>query len=123
MFNEIIKLRPYFRSIREFDGKVSLDLIIPIKWVLSFKELENSDTVEVLIQDSDEDSKLISIIGDCSNVGYDLVLYTGETIINYNVEQIKKEKLYNDKIQELQELFKTQSLDSLVDLNFNVNGK
>lgn len=117
MFNDIVNLMPYILSIRVIQNKLSLDVIIPVKW---FYETQ-IEGILIELQESDDKNKLISLYTEISEENYKLLINAANSIIKYNIELAQKEHLLSEKMFELQELFKRESLDTLKELNINVS--
>ena len=116
MFESIKSIRPYFFSLREIDGNVSLDIKLPITWKFE-TILSPYKTIKSKTQDKNEKVTLISLITTATQEGYDLVFECALDIIRYNEEEEEKQRLYQLKIKELQELFQKEPLNKLKELN------
>lgn len=120
MYELISSLRPYFFSLREIQDNVSLDLRIPTTW-----KLENVQSIvgqykslQIKVQDKNDKSQLISIISLATQDGYDTARICAEEIIKYNIELEEKERLFREKVKELEILFRHESLNKLKEINF-----
>ena len=104
MYNEIVEIRPYFHSLREFNTDVSLDVKLPVYWeiITNQKDFPN---VRIKEQDKNDKTKLISYISINSSMGYDEVFKCVKHIIHINLEKEKKERLLEEKINELKKSF------------------
>lgn len=114
IYKTIEKLRPYFVSLRELEGNVSLDMRFPLKWKHDIKY----DGLQTIIQDEKYETRLISFVMLANEDGYNAVIDVVSEIIKFNLEREEKEKLFHSKIDELKSLFERESLDSLKKLNF-----
>jgi hypothetical protein len=117
MFENIKSLRPYFFSLREIEGNVSLDIKLPLSWkyeqiVLPYR------SVKTKIQDKSEKFTLISLISNATQDGYDVAFACATEIVNVNKEEEEKRKLFQSKVKELEQLFQKESLNKLKDINF-----
>ena len=123
MFESIKSLRPYFHSLREIESNVSLDIKLPLNWV--YEDIAKPyRSIKFKIQDKNEKFTLVSIISHATQDGYDVVFACASEILKVNKEQEEKQKLFQQKVKELQELFKKESLDKLKDINLlNPNGQ
>lgn len=123
MFESIKTLRPHFHSLREVQDNVSLDIKLPLTW--KYDEIVKPySTIGIKIQDKNDKFNLISLISNATQNGYDVVFACANEIVRFNKEEEEKERLFQQKVRELQELFKKQSLEKLKDINlFNVNGQ
>lgn len=117
MFKNIKLLRPYFFSLREIEGNVSLDVRIPLNW--KFDTIVTPyRSIKTKVQDKSEKFTLISLISNATQDGYDVVFACATEIVNVNKEDEEKRKLFQEKVKELENLFQKESLNKLKDLNF-----
>jgi len=119
IYESIKTLRPYFYSLREIEDTVSLDMKFPIKWKTEYQD----ESVKVIIQDKNEKVNLVSFITPATKDGYETVVSIVQAIIKFNLEEEEKEKLFQQKINELKELFASESLDRLKEITFKENGE
>ena len=116
MFETIKSLRPHFHSLREIEGNVSLDIKLPLTW--KYEEIVKPyRAIKVKVQDKNEKFTLLSLISNGTQDGYDIVFACALEILTINREEEEKQKLFQQKVKELQELFKKESLDKLKDIN------
>ena len=116
MFENIKTIRPHFHSLREIKNFVSLDIKLPLNW--SYENIVSPYTsISVKLQQKDEKQNLISLISEATQGGYDVVFACANEIIKINKEDEEKQKLFQEKVRELQDLFKKESLDKLKDIN------
>jgi hypothetical protein len=120
MYELIASLRPYFFSLREVEKNVSLDLRIPSKWRLENIQhiVSQYKSVAIKVQDKNDKVQLVSLIAVANEDGYDTGRTCALEIIKYNIELEQKEILFKEKVKELENLFKNESLDKLKDLTF-----
>lgn len=116
MFENIKSLRPYFFSLREIENNVSLDIKIPLTWKYD-EIIKPYRILNIKVQDKNDKYTLLSLISSATQNGYDVALACANEIIKLNKEEEEKQKLFQEKVKELQELFKKQSLDKLKDIN------
>ena len=74
-------------------------------------------SVVIKIQDKNEKFTLMSLISNATQDGYDVVFACALEIFKVNKDEEEKQKLFQSKVKELQELFKNESLDKLKGLN------
>jgi hypothetical protein len=115
VFENIKLLRPYFHSLREWKDNVSLDVKLPLNWIID-DILKSYSSVQTKIQDKNDTFSLLSIISNSNKEGYDIVFDVACNIIKKNIELEEKEKLFQQKIKELEVLFRRESLDKLKEL-------
>ena len=82
MFESIKSIRPYFFSLREIDGNVSLDIKLPVTWKFE-TILSPYKTIKSKTQDKNEKVTLISLITTATQEGYDLVFECAFDFIRY----------------------------------------
>lgn len=116
MFESIRSLRPHFHSLREIEGNVSLDIRLPLNWRHE-DIVKPYRAIKVKIQDKNEKFTLMSLISNGTQDGYDVVFACALEILQINRDEEEKQKLFHQKVKELQELFKKESLDKLKDIN------
>jgi hypothetical protein len=116
VFESIKSLRPHFHSLREIEGNVSLDIKLPLNWRHE-DIVKPYRSIKIKIQDKNEKFTLLSLIALATQEGYDVVFACGLEILTQNREEEEKQKLFHQKVKELQELFKKESLDKLKDIN------
>ena len=120
MFEEIKSLRPHFHSLREIQQNVSLDIKLPLTW--NYENIVKPySTIAVKIQDKNEKFNLVSLVSQATQEGYDVVFACANEIAKINKEEEEKQKLFAQKVKELQELFKKESLDKLKEINLIEN--
>jgi putative protein kinase ArgK-like GTPase of G3E family len=116
VFEEIKSLRPHFHSLREVQNNVSLDIKIPLSW--KYEEIiKPYRTLNMKVQDKNDKFNLVSFISQATQEGYDVVFACVNEIFKYNKEEEEKQKLFQQKVKELQELFKNESLEKLKEIN------
>ena len=74
-------------------------------------------SVVIKIQDKNEKFTLMSLISTGTQDGYDVVFACALEILQINKDEEEKQKLFQEKVKELQTLFKKESLDKLKDIN------
>jgi len=116
VFENIKLLRPHFHSLREIQENVSLDIKLPLTWRYE-DVVKPYSSIKVKVQDKNEKFNLISIISQATQNGYDVIFACANEIVTINKEEEEKQRLFQQKVRELQELFKKESLDKLKDIN------
>jgi hypothetical protein len=116
VFQSIKSLRPHFHSLREIEGNVSLDIKLPLTW--RYEDIiKPYRSIKIKIQDKNEKFTLLSLISNGTQDGYDVVFACALEILQINRDEEEKQKLFQQKVKELQELFKKESLEKLKDIN------
>jgi hypothetical protein len=116
VFENIKLLRPHFHSLREIQNNVSLDIKLPLSWRYD-DIVKPYSTIAIKIQDKNDKFNLISLVSQATQEGYDVVFACANEIFTFNREEEEKQKLFQQKVKELQELFKNESLDKLKEIN------
>ena len=120
MFESIKSIRPHFHSLREIEGNVSLDIKLPLSW--RYEDIiKPYRSLKMKVQDKNEKFTLLSLIANGTQEGYDVVFACALEILTLNKEEEEKQRLFQQKVKELQELFKKESLDTLKDINLLSN--
>ena len=116
MFENIKSLRPHFHSLREIQENVSLDVRLPLNW--TYEEICKPYTsVAIKVQEKNEKFTLLSLVSTATQGGYDVVFACASEILKINKDEEEKQKLFQQKVKELQQLFKNESLDKLKEIN------
>ena len=116
MFDSIKKIRPYFHSLREIQDNVSLDIKLPLTWKFD-DVVKPYSSIAIKVQDKNDKFNLISLIAQSTQNGYDVVFACANEIVTKNKEEEEKQRLFQEKVKELQLLFQNESLDKLKDIN------
>jgi hypothetical protein len=120
VYELISSLRPYFFSLREIEKNVSLDIKIPGRWNIENVQhiAAQYKSVALKVQDKNDKNQLISIISLATEDGYQTVRTCASEIIKYNNELEEKDRLFREKVKELEALFRKEPLDKLKDITF-----
>jgi hypothetical protein len=116
MFEIIKSMRPYFFSLREIEGNISLDIKLPLNWKYD-TIVSPYRSIKTKIQDKNDKFNLLSLISTATQEGYDVVIGCANEIITINKEDEEKQRLFKEKVRELQSLFEKESLSKLKDIN------
>lgn len=123
MFESIKSIRPHFHSLREIQNNVSLDIKLPLNW--HFENIvKQYKSIQTKVQDKNDKFTLLSIVSHATQDGYDVIFACAIEIIKLNYEEEEKQRLFREKVKQLEELFKSESLDNLKEINlFDKNGQ
>ena len=108
--NRLNSLKPYINGIRFVDGVQIVDAIFKPGWAVP----DSSGPIKREIVDKEKNYHMF--FSTDSNIIFDDLLDHVEKIIDVNIEREKKHALLKEKIQVLQNLFNTNSLNKLQDL-------
>jgi len=118
MYKELSDIFPYLISIRKLENYVSLDIEFPSTWKLPKKYVNPETTVEQ--QATKDDVRCFSFATQFDETQIIQIFQNVKGIISWNREREMKEKLLQDKVNELKTFFEKNSLDSLQNLQFNI---
>lgn len=122
MFESIKSLRPYFHSLREIQNNVSLDIKLPVTWIVD-DILKVYKNIATKVQDKNDKFILTSIVSSATQDGYDCVFAAALEVITVNKELEEKDRLFKEKVKELELLFKKESLNNLKQLSLYKDGQ
>ena len=115
MYENIKKIRPFFFSLREIENNVSLDIKIPSDW--NFVSIVTPySLIKTKLQDKNDKFNLLSLISVANDDGYNVVFSCANEIIRVNKEEEEKIKLFQEKVKELEHLFKNETLEKLKEI-------
>jgi hypothetical protein len=118
MYKELTEIFPYLISIRKLENYLSLDIEFPSTWKLPKKFVNPESTVE--LTSTKPDLRCFSFAVQFDEKQIKQIFENVIGIISWNKERELKEKLLQDKFNELKTMFEKNSLDSLKNLQFNI---
>lgn len=118
LFKEFSTLFPYLQSVRKLKNYLSFDVQFPDTWKLPKKFVEEDKVMEQ--ECSVVGYRLISFVSEITELGVEKNSQNIQNIIKYNLEREEKEKLFENKVQELKDMFDKQNLQSLQTLKFEI---
>lgn len=104
----------YFKSIRRIKDYISFDLLFPETWIV-----EKNDEIEIVETDS-ESGKVTSFVVVYNNENIEKVEKFIDTTIKKNIEMEEKKRLFNDKVNELRNLFEKSKIENLRGIKFDM---
>jgi hypothetical protein len=119
LYKDISQLYPYIISIRKLKTYLSFDIGFPNTWKLPKKYVPENSAVE--IESSQPNERAISFVSEFNEESVDKTTLNIVRIIQYNKEREEKERLLQDKVNELKNIFEKQDLTTLKSLQFNLN--
>jgi hypothetical protein len=118
LYKEFSALLPYLQSVRKLQNYLTFDVSFPTTWKLPKKYVEEDKVME---QNSKvENYRLFSFVSEITEDGIEKVSQNIQNIIKYNLEREEKEKLFEEKVNELKTIFEKQTLKSLKNLKFEI---
>lgn len=121
LYQEVTILFPYLHSIRKLKTHLSIDVMFPNSWKLPKKYIPENSIVENESQLTDH--RFFSFVTEFEELAVDNMLSNIQNVIRYNKEREEKEKLFDDKVNELRKMFDKQNLDNLKNLKFDITSK
>ena len=121
IYKEFNDLYPYIQSIRKLKNYLSFDMSFPKSWKLPKKYIKEDSVLEN--ESTDKNQRLISFVSQFEEKSINEIAENIKNIIKFNKELEAKEKLFNDKVSELKNLFEKQNLQSLNELKFEFSPK
>ena len=119
LYKEIENIVEYCSSIRKLKTYLSFDISFPKTWKLPKKYVIEDKVVEQ--QSSVENERMFSFVCEITEESVELIYNNIQGIIKYNLEREEKERLFEDKVNELKSIFEKQNLNSLQALKFDIN--
>ena len=104
-------LQPYLIGIRYLDKLTVIDVLFKDGWVLP-----ESDVIKAM--KGNEDINYYMIFSEKEGIGIDELIQYVQSIIKVNMERESKHELLKQKVQELKDVFKKNSLAKLMHLKF-----
>ena len=118
LFKEFSVLFPYLQSVRKLQNYFSFDVSFPNTWKLPKKYVDEKKVME---QDSKTaNHRFFSFVSEIMEEDIEKTSQNIQNIIKYNLEREEKEKLFEDKVNELKTIFEKQTLKSLKSLKFEI---
>lgn len=118
IYKEILPILNYVHQIRKVENFLIFDVLFPNTWKLPKKFINEDKFVNQGA--TEENLILLWFVSDINDVEIEKTKNNIIGIINYNLEREEKEKLLENKITELKNIFEKQSLDSLKNLKFDI---
>ena len=114
---------PYLIGIRAVEGYKILDIQIPSSWKFGTAVAQgqkNNKKVQILVAGNDKSNIIISLIGDEQYQNFDTLFKHFDTIIKVNREREEKNRLFREKVKQLEDIFVNSDLDVLTNLSFEI---
>lgn len=118
LYSDIQEIFDYLVSVRKLKTYLSFDIELPHTWKIP-KRFASEDKV-VEIQSKTENKRSFSFVSEFDEQNVDKTVENIKRIISYNKEIELKERLLQQKIQELKQIFEKTDLDNLQTLKFEI---
>ena len=121
LYKEFSSLLPYLQSVRKLENYLSFDVSFPKNWKLLKRFVDEEKVME---QPSKiENERMFSFVAEINEESVSLIGQNVRGIINYNLELEEKEKLFQNKVDELKSIFEKSNLNNLKGLSFEIKPK
>jgi hypothetical protein len=117
-FNEFNILFPYLQSVRKLKNYLSFDIQFPDTWKLPKKYVNESSLVEN--EKTSAGNRFFSFVSEFNEESVEKIITSIKNVIAYNKEREEKERLFQNKVNELKVIFEKQNLNSLQALKFEI---
>jgi hypothetical protein len=118
LYKEFSTLLPYIQSVRKLKNYLSFDVSFPKTWKLPKKYVEED---KILEQESTTiDNRFFSFVSEITEDDVESTSKNIQSIIRYNLEREEKERLFQNKVDELKHIFEKQNLKNLKSLQFEI---
>jgi len=117
-FKEFSSLLPYVQSVRTIKEYLSFDILFPSEWKLPKKYVDEKRVVEQ--ETTNPGSRFFSFVCEINESEFERISNNIKSIIKYNLDREAKEKLFEDKVNELKSIFEKQNLNNLKNLKFEL---
>lgn len=118
LYNDLLAIFPYLTSIRKLKNYITFDISFPKNWSLPKKYVNEDSVVEN--ESEDTNMRFFSFVAQFDEESLNKVSISIQNVIKYNLEREEKQKLFQDKVTELKQLFEGQSLEDLKNLVFEL---
>lgn len=118
LFKEFSVLFPYLQSVRRLENYIAFDISLPKTWKLPKKYVEEDKVIE---QESKiELERLFTFVSEINEIDVEKLTKNIQGLITFNLEREEKENLYQDKVEELKQIFEKTTLKNLQTLKFEI---
>ncbi len=118
LHEEIIKLRPHLTGIRFHQKYIILDFVIPPHWQVPTKGVPAN--LQIKVNENTEVNNSISLFSTFDSNNTNTIFKFSHKLVKENIELEEKKELLEQKIAELEVIFKGNGLDSLKGLSFDM---
>jgi hypothetical protein len=118
LFTEFNILFPYLQSVRKLKNYLTFDVEFPNTWKLPKKYVDEKSVMEN--ESSTTNNRSFTFVTEFKEVNVEKLISNIKSIISYNKEREAKDRLFQQKINELKNIFEKQKLDELQSLKFEL---
>jgi hypothetical protein len=121
LYKEFSALLPYLQSVRKLESYLSFDVSFPTTWKLPKKFVDEEKVME---QSSKiVDHRFFSFVSEINEESVEKMSQNLKNIIKYNHDREEKDRLFQNKVDELKNIFEKQDLTNLKSLSFDFKPK
>ena len=121
LYKEFSELLPYIQSVRKIEKYLSFDISFPTSWKLPKKYVQEDKVMEQ--ENKTPGNRTFSFVAEINESDVEQVTENLQNIIKYNLEREEKDRLFQNKVDELKSIFEKQNLESLQNLKFDLKSK
>jgi len=121
LYKEFSELLPYIQSVRKIEKYLSFDISFPTSWKLPKKYVQEDKVMEQ--ENKTPGNRTFSFVAEINENDVEQVTENLQNIIKYNLEREEKDRLFQNKVDELKSIFEKQNLESLQGLKFDLKSK
>jgi len=121
LYKEFSELLPYIQSVRKIEKYLSFDISFPTSWKLPKKYVQEDKVMEQ--ENKTPGNRTFSFVAEINESDIEQVTENLQNIIKYNLEREEKDRLFQNKVDELKSIFEKQNLESLQNLKFDLKSK
>jgi hypothetical protein len=118
LYKEFSALLPYLQSVRKLESYLSFDVSFPTTWKLPKKFVDEDNVMEHTRKTSGE--RFFSFVSEINEESVERMSQNLKNIIKYNHDREEKERLFQNKVEELKTIFEKENLNNLKNLNFEL---
>jgi hypothetical protein len=119
IFEELRILFPYLQSVRKLKTYLSFDINFPDSWKLPKKYVNEKSVIEN--EATLPNTRSFSFVAEFNENSTNEIIDSIKNVIAYNKEREEKDRLFQNKVNELKMIFEKQSLNKLQALTFDIN--
>lgn len=115
-YKEIENITDYIISIRKLEKYFSFDVNFPSTWSILKSHVDETKTV---FTKNENKGKHVSFVSELDELSITETIDRINNIVKYNKEKEEKERLFQEKVNELKSIFEKESLEELKNLKFD----
>ena len=103
LYKEFSELLPYIQSVRKIEKYLSFDISFPTSWKLPKKYVQEDKVMEQ--ENKIAGNRTFSFVAEINESDVEQVTENLQNIIKYNLEREEKDRLFQNKVDELKTIF------------------